>query len=196
MVIGIVGGIGSGKSTILDYIDSICDCIIVKTDDLAKSLEQPNSTVYNEIIKHFDKTILNEDKTINSKILANIVFNDSTKLETLNKIIHPKVIEEIKTIINNNKNKLIFIESAILFESKLNEICDEIWCIYADEELRRERLKTNRNYNDKKIDEILNIQMDENELVLNSDVLINNNDLIKMQKKVSNKIEMILKGSD
>ena len=196
MVIGIVGGIGSGKSTILDYIDSICDCIIVKTDDLAKSLEQPNSTVYNEIIKHFDKTILNEDKTINSKILANIVFNDSTKLETLNKIIHPKVIEEIKTIINNNKNKLIFIESAILFESKLNEICDEIWCIYADEELRWERLKTNRNYNYKKIDEILNIQMDENELVLNSDVLINNNNLIKMQKKVSNKIEMILKGSD
>ena len=159
MVIGITGGIGSGKSLFSKYFNNeLDDSILIMTDDLAKEQQKIGNISYNAIVHEFGVEILNEDKTINSKKLGDIVFNDSSKLEKLNEITHPNVINEIKNIISNNKNKDIIIESALLFDTTLYQLCDKTVLIDTTLEKRMYLLKTKRNYTEDKIKKIIEKQ--------------------------------------
>lgn len=191
MIIGITGGVGSGKSTVLSYIKEKYDSIILLTDDIAKELQQPNQISYNLIVKHFGKQILKNDNTIDSKKLAEIVFNNKEELEILNSFCHPYVTEYIKNIININKNKLIFIESALLLDTELKDLCDEIWYIKVDIELRRDRLKRNRNYSNEKINNMIQSQKSEEYFLQYSNFIIENNDMNIMQNMVDGRLGQI-----
>ena len=110
------------------------------------------------------KSILNENQTINRGLLGKIVFNDVTKLQKLNEITHPAVKNYIKEQINIEKEKgsqFFIIEAALLLEDHYDEICDEIWYIFAREDVRRVRLKESRNYTDEKIDSMIGKQQTE-----------------------------------
>ena len=163
-IIGITGGVGSGKSRVLSFLEEKYNAIICQADHVAWKLQEPGQRSYLEIVEYFGKTILNDDQTINRGALGQIVFNDVAKLQKLNEITHPAVKDYIKEQILIEKEKgseLFIIEAALLLEDHYEKICDEIWYIFAREEVRRERLKESRNYTDEKIDSMIAKQQTE-----------------------------------
>ncbi len=163
-IIGITGGIGSGKSRVLSYLEEKYDAVVCQADHVAWDLQKPGEKCYQAIVRYFGTGILNADKTINRKKLGEIVFGNEAQLSVLNAIMHPAVNEEIKSRIERARLygvNLFFLEVALLIEEKYNEICDELWYIYTDESVRRVRLKENRNYSDEKIENIIGAQLSE-----------------------------------
>lgn len=163
-VIGITGGIGSGKSRVLAYLEEQFSAVVCQADHVAWELQKPGQNCYQEIVHEFGKEILNEDATINRSKLGKIVFADDKKLQKLNQIMHPAVKEYIVSLLEDEKKKgtnCFVIEAALLLEDNYAQICDEIWYIYADEQVRRQRLKENRQYDDDKISTIMHNQLSE-----------------------------------
>lgn len=163
-IIGITGGVGSGKSRVLSFMEERFHAVICQADHVAWELQKPGEKCYQEIVAHFGKKILNEDGTIDRKVLGQIVFGDEKELSELNAITHPAVKEAIQTSIvkeKNNGTELFVLEAALLIEEHYDEICDELWYIYTDEQIRRERLKESRQYSDEKIDSIMASQLSE-----------------------------------
>lgn len=178
MVVGLTGGVGSGKSTILYLLKEKYNAYILEADKIAHTLMSPGQICYNKIIKFFGKEILMEDLTINRKLLADIVFQDDTKLTALNGIVHPAVEDEIKHQIRKIQDKdgkaLIVIEAALLIEAGYREICDQFWYVYADISVRRERLARSRGYTPQKTEEIMNGQLSDEVFRQKSDYIIDN----------------------
>ena len=163
-VIGITGGVGSGKSRVLSYLEEKHHAVVCQADYVAWELQKPGQKCYSEIVEHFGTSILNDDKTINRKALGQIVFGNEAQLHVLNAIMHPAVKSEIQKHISQEKEngtKLFLLEAALLIEEHYDEICDELWYIYTDESIRRNRLKESRQYSDEKIDSIMASQLSE-----------------------------------
>ena len=163
-IIGITGGVGSGKSRVLSYLEEVYSCVICQADHVAWELQKPGETGYEEIVKHFGETVLNTDRTINRPALGEIVFSDESELLALNAIMHPAVKKKIREIILDEQVKgteLFVLEAALLIEERYDEICDELWYIYTEESVRRERLKESRGYTDEKIDYMIKTQLSE-----------------------------------
>ena len=115
-IIGLTGGIGSGKTFISKIFNSNNVFVIFDSDLCAKYIMEHNIEVIDMIKEKIGKKSY-EDGFIQTKYISDIIFNDKKKLNELNKIVHPKVLEELKKFKYNNLNKLIIIESAILFET-------------------------------------------------------------------------------
>lgn len=163
-IIGITGGVGSGKSRVLSYMETKYNAVICQADHVAWKLQEPGQKCYAQIVAYFGENILDEDGTINRGKLGQIVFADKDKLFKLNQIMHPAVKEYIVEWIQrerNNETLYFIIEAALLLEDDYSQICDEMWYIYCDENIRRERLKSSRGYTDEKIDAIMASQLSE-----------------------------------
>lgn len=154
-VIGITGGVGAGKSEILQYLKVNHKAIIVEADKVGHMLMEPGGACYYSIVEKFGSSILNGDQTINRGKLAKIVFSDESLLEALNKIIHPRVkahiVSEIAKERAYHRTNLFVVEAALLLEDHYDVICDEIWYVDANPEIRAKRLKESRGYDDEKI---------------------------------------------
>ncbi|PXV95955.1 dephospho-CoA kinase [Lachnotalea glycerini] len=178
-IIGITGGIGAGKTSVLNYIQKNYNARIVMADQVAHRLEEPGHKCYYNIVEMFGSSILNADTTINRQRLAQIVFEDEEKRKKLNAIVHPDVKEYITKEMNAEKERgkidFFIVEAALLIEDKYDLLCDEVWYIYAKEEIRRERLKKSRGYTDEKINFIFNSQLTEDAFRDKCGVVINNN---------------------
>lgn len=178
-IIGITGGVGAGKSSVLDYIQKNYNARVIMADLVAHRIEEPGQKCYYNIVETFGSNILNSDTTINRQKLAGIVFEDESKRLKLNTIVHPLVKEYIVNEINEEKNRgkidFLIIEAALLLDDKYDLICDEVWYIYACEETRRARLKASRGYSDEKIDLIIQSQLKEKEFRNKCDKVIDNN---------------------
>ena len=176
-VIGITGGIGSGKSRVLSYLEEAHQAVICETDKAAHRLQEKGKECYTKIVEHFGKEILDQEGKIDRKALGNIVFSNEEEMKELNHIVHPLVKKYVKDKIKEAKeqNKKYFvIESALLLDDHYEEICDEIWYIHVKEEIRRQRLKESRGLSDEKITDIIKTQADEKTLTEYSDFIIEN----------------------
>ena len=142
MIIGVMGGVGSGKSTVLNYLENNYEANIIEADKVAKEVMLPGNDVYNEIVKTFPEVIV--DNRIDSKKLAEIVFNDKEQLEKLNSITHPGAVKEIISRIKSSKNRIIVVESAILLGSGVEQYCDELWFVFCNRDTRIKRLMQTR----------------------------------------------------
>lgn len=178
-IIGITGGVGAGKSTILRYIENNYNAKIIMADEVAKDIERPGNECYLKIVELFGTGILTSDCVIDKNILAGIIFEDQLKRKKLNDIVHPLVKEHIVRSINTERElgniDYMIIEAALLIEDNYSAICDEMWYIYAEENNRRERLKKTRGYTDEKIDAIFKSQLTDMEFRRNCQVVIDNN---------------------
>ena len=162
MILGITGGIGTGKSTVLNILKENYDFLILESDKIAHEVMNPGNSAYNEIVEFFGVDILNDDKTINRKKMSEIVFNNKDKLNKLNSIVHPAVIQKISDTIEAEKAKgkeNFVIEAALLIESGCSKICDRVWYIYADTKVRIERLMKSRNMTRIQIEDVMKNQM-------------------------------------
>lgn len=185
-VIGITGGIGSGKSRVLEYMKEEYGAVVCETDAAAHKLQEPGTECYRAIVGSFGEDILNSDKTINRKALGAIVFADTKQLELLNKIVHPAVKCEVRRQIaeaEKEGREIFLIESALLMEDHYEEICDELWYIYSQESVRRERLKISRDLNEEKISAVMQSQADEDTFRNYCHVVIDNSGMFEDTEK-------------
>ena len=153
MILGITGGVGSGKSTVLQYLRDRYGAFLILLDDLARELQQPGEECYEPMLELFHgEDVLKEDGSFDRGAIAKIVYADEEKLHALNRIVHPAVKRRCLERIDSHRDvSLIVIEAALLLEDHYDEICDEIWFVYTEESVRRKRLKDSRGYSDEKI---------------------------------------------
>ncbi len=177
-VIGITGGVGCGKSTVLDIIKDNFNAYIIKADDVAKELMNKGQKGYNEVVDFFGMDILDANREIDRPKLAEIVFNNPNKRMVLNSITHPLVKSEIVNTITNLKIEdtydYVFVEAALLLEDHYDVFLDEIWYVYAPVDVRKKRLVESRGYSEERIDSMMASQLTENEFRLASDVVVDN----------------------
>lgn len=181
-IIGITGGIGSGKSTVLHILEETYGAYIVEADQLAHLLMEPEQAAYKEIVKVFGNGILDEDGKINRRLLGNIVFRDEEALARLNNIVHPAVKKYILEDINKKAGEqvsLYIIEAALLIEDGYKEICDELWYIYVKKEERIKRLLCGRGGDREKWEQIMDSQSTEEYYRLHCDEVIDNGKNLK-----------------
>ncbi len=163
MILGITGGVGCGKSTVLDYLASEYGAFLIECDDVARDLQMPGEECYQPMVSLFrNSSAVYPDGSLNRKEIARLVFADPDLLRKLNGIVHPAVKRRVRELIaSHGEYDLIVIEAALLLDDNYGEICDEIWYIHTDDEVRRERLKKSRGYSDQKIDKIFASQRSE-----------------------------------
>ena len=178
-IIGVTGGVGSGKSAVLNYIEEHFDSRIVKADDVGHLLMMPGRACYEPVIQLFGEGIVKDDTSLNREAIASIVFEDGEMLKKLDDIIHPAVKKYILKEIEKSKKEeteFFFIESALLLEEKYDEICDEMWYIYCEKEVRMERLRHDRGYSDEKIQRMMANQLPDEEFEARCDFQLYNDE--------------------
>ena len=140
MVIGLTGGIGSGKSTVIKMFSKFNNIAIYIADDEAKKLMNSSDEIKTQLIVKFGKETYRNNQ-LNRPYLASIVFNNKEKLKILNSIVHPIVNNHLQQFILQNANKqYILYENAILFENGSNTFCDKIITVTAPESIRIQRI--------------------------------------------------------
>ena len=179
-IIGITGGVGAGKSSVLKYIKDNYNCVVVTADDIGNEVKEPGEECYERLITLLGRGILDTDGRIDKKKMAEAIFADEDKLNAVESIIHPAVIDRIrqKADMERSRGKVdyFFIEAALLIECGFNDYVDQMWYIYASQDVRRKRLKQSRGYDDSRIDGIMNSQLTDEAFKNGSDVVIDNGD--------------------
>jgi len=177
-VIGITGGVGSGKSEVLRFLESRDRVVVCQSDEVAKVLQKKGTKCFEQIVAHFGESVVAEDGELNRKALAEIVFHDKEELNILNEIVHPAVEDYIRNWIAEEKAKdteLFFLETALLIEANYDELfCDEVWYIHASDDVRVKRLKYSRGYSDEKIEAIMHSQKTKEEYMDACDRVVDN----------------------
>lgn len=177
-IIGITGGIGAGKSQILSYIEKSCNCRILLADSIAHRVKEQGQPCYDRLTALLGGKILTGDGRIDKEKMAAAIFGDENLLRQVNAIIHPAVKQYILSEIEKEKadgqREAFFLEAALLIEEGYGQIVDELWYIYADEKVRRERLKASRGYTEEKISQIFSSQLSETEFRAHCKVVIDN----------------------
>ena len=190
MIIGVMGGVGSGKSTVLNYLENNYEANIIEADKVAKEVMLPGNDVYNEIVKTFPEVIA--DNKIDSKKLAEIVFNNKEQLEKLNSITHPGAVKEIVSRIKSSKNRIIVVESAILLGSGVEQYCDELWFVFCNRDTRIKRLIQTRGYSKEKCISVIESQPADEECNKVADEFIDNS---YSEENTREQIDLILNTS-
>lgn len=182
-IIAITGGIGSGKSYVANIMSLYFNVLHINTDEMARKQMMKGRESYNRVVEAFlDKIpdLLDENEEINRPVLSKYVFSNPDELKKLDDLTHPVVIDAIKEIIQEEKQRdfyeVVLIESALVYESGIDNICDEVWYVYAPVETRVKRLTDSRGYSREKIDSVLSGQMDEQEFLKKCDKVIKNGD--------------------
>ena len=160
--IGLTGGIGSGKSYILEVLRE-AGCFTLRADDVAKKiLFSEDSNIKKSIREIFGNEIIREDESINKELLSQEIFRDEKKRRVLNHIIHPKVAEErekmFQEIEKTGVYQIFVYESALLLETGIHKKFDKIIVVYTTESERLKRLRERDNISEEKAKEIINTQ--------------------------------------
>ncbi len=137
-IIGLTGGIASGKSTVSAYLKNK-NIPVIDADIESKRVLDVGNDAYYDVIREFSDSILNEDKTVNRKKLAEIVFKDKKLVEKLNSIIHPRVIERTNSMLEELRRKnvpIAVVDAPLLIEAGMQKITDEVWVVYTPYEIQ------------------------------------------------------------
>ena len=177
-LIGITGGVGSGKSLVLKYLKEACDCEILIADDIARDLQKKGGVCYAPMVEVFSEDALQTDGELDRAKIASMIFEDEDLRKKANAIVHPAVKEEVERITAgiraHDPEKTVFLESAIFVEAGYLGILDELWLVCADKTKREERLRENRGYSREKIENIMESQFSDEEYRSYADVVIDN----------------------
>ena len=181
MIIGVTGGVGSGKSTILGILNECYGAHIIEADAVAKELMEPGRESYKLIVEAFGEEILvpgEGERPIDRPALAGVVFDSPQKLDLLNSLTHPQVKKEIvrriRTIYAIDSKALIVIEAALLIEANYLDILDYLWVVLTDREVRIERLAASRGYSREKSESVMASQLSDDEFRAHADFVIDN----------------------
>ena len=198
MIIGVTGGVGAGKSTVLEILKKECRARLIFCDDVARDLQKSGGASYDAIVKYFGEEILLDGpgSEIDRKALAKTVFNNDEKLKALNSLTHPLVKEEVMHLINKyyaeDPDAPIAVEAALLIEAGYRNILDEIWCVIADDEVRIKRLMESRGYSRQRALDMMKSQKTNEEFISLCDLAVyNSGNIEETKKQVKDRIEFL-----
>ena len=177
MVIGITGGIGSGKSVVTSLLRDKFDAAVIDTDTIGHEVMEIGKSAYKKVVEIFGNKVIAEDGSIDRKKLGSLVFDNQKLLCKLNNIIHPAVEAEVDKRIaefTKKKYKYIALETALLIKVGYNRKCDKVWFVYADKDIRLKRLYDNRGIGKEKAGKIFESQNTEEEFRQIADDVIDN----------------------
>ncbi len=193
IIIGITGGVGVGKSTVLSYLEEEYGALVLQADTIAKELIEPDAPLYGPYIDLFGQDVVQEDCTLNRKKIAEKLFADPDLILQVNALVHPMVAEEIQNRIQANAHlPYIVIEAALLREGKLDEICDSVWFISSSQEVRIARLMASRGYTREKCLDMIENQASDEEFASYSHHIIDNSKDLEHTKEQIKTIMRIL----
>ena len=178
ITIGITGGVGAGKSTVLDFLAEKYQAYVMKADEIGHLVMEPGQECYEPVIALFGKQIIKDDKTIDRRQVSDVVFSHPDMLEKLNHIIHPAVKEYIRRQLDLKKEegqRICVVEAALLLEDHYEEFCDTVWYIHTDSEIRIRRLMESRGYTREKSMSIIASQAPEEFFRAHTDYVVTNN---------------------
>ena len=164
-IIGLTGGIGTGKSTASDYLRRQ-GFAVIDADRISREIVEPGTPLLKEIEAQFGSGILNGDGTLNRKALAAVVFSDRGKKDLLDRLMHGRILDEIERRIRQYQRENIrgiIVDAPLLFETGLEEKCDQVWLITADESLRVLRVCKRDGMNPEEVRARMRNQMGEEE---------------------------------
>lgn len=193
LIIGLTGGIVSGKSTVASMFNDL-GAKIIDADKLGHSVILPNKPAWKKIIKIFGKDILQNDLTIDREKLGKIVFANQAFLKKLNEITHPEITKIIKKEINlaknttSNQGKVLIVEAALIYEAKIDGLMDKIIVVYIDEDEQIKRLIKRNNLSKEEALQRIKSQMPMKEKVRMADYVIDNSSSLDKTKKQVEKI--------
>lgn len=189
--VAITGGIGGGKSTVAGIIKNQ-GYDVIDADLVAKELMRDDVVIRQLIIEEFGKeSYINN--SINTSYLRDTVFADKQRLEKLNAIVHPATIEKIGDMMAESllEKELVFVESALIFEAKMDKLFDLIVLVLTDDEIKIERTSKRDNLGEEKVRQIIENQLSDNTKKGRSDfILLNNGSLAELEKNVIFFIEL------
>lgn len=184
-IIGLTGGIASGKSTASNILKTF-GATIIDADILAHKVIEKGKPALKEIVETFGKDILRKDGILDRKKLGKIVFADKRKLKTLNAIVHPpvhKLSEELFEIEKAKGTEKIIYDSPLLIEENLMDRVDEVWLVYVDPKTQLERLIKRNGFSREEAMDRIESQLSLEEKKRYADVLIDNNGGIERLEK-------------
>lgn len=187
-IIGITGGVGAGKSSVLEILKTKYGAKILLADLVAHELMEPGSEGLKRVVDALGNSFLKGDGSVDRKALADLLFRDPQALKQVNSIIHPMVWEYMKSSARESEQSLIVIEAAV-FDTAPAGLFDEIWYVYTSEENRIRRLMESRGYTREKCESIIKRQDSEAAYRKIADRMIDNN---KTAKETEQQIKEIL----
>ena len=191
MIVGLTGGIGSGKTTVVNFFKEFSNIAVYIADVEAKKIMNSSIIIKSKLIKEFGKNSY-KNNILNRTFLADIVFKDKEKLKILNSIVHPEVLLHFQEFVlkNTNKNYVLY-ENAILLENKSNLFCDFIITVTAPLDTRVQRVILRDNSTKTSVLNRIRNQWSEEKKTIQSHYVINNSSLEKTKIQV-NRIHNIL----
>lgn len=180
-IIGLTGGIASGKSTVSVYLKSK-GIPVIDADVESKKVLDVGTDAYFDVINSFSEAVLNDDGTINRKKLAAIVFKDKALVAKLNEITHPRVVERTKTLLAEleaNAEPIAVIDAPLLIEAGLHNITDEVWVVYTSPELQIERAMLRDNSTREQVTDKMKNQLSFDEKLKYADHVIKNDGTVE-----------------
>jgi dephospho-CoA kinase len=191
-VIGITGGIGSGKSLIAEIMQNKFNAYLINTDRIAHMFMEKGEISYKLITEYFGRGVLNSSGDIDRVALGAVVYGDAEKLLKLNSFTHPYVMDYVRNLIEEKRREKVeftCVETALPVQAGLKDFCDAVWYVFAPDTVRRERLKQARNYKEQKIDKIFENQFSDFEYRKASTHIIIND---CTREKIIEQIEVLL----
>lgn len=176
-IIGLTGGIASGKSTVSAMLAEF-GAYIIDADEIAHIVVMPNQPAWHDIVAHFGNAILLPDDTINRKILGEKIFNDKLERLCLEKITHHYIKDQVQKKISEAEllgKRIVVLDVPLLFEIGWHKMVDEIWVVYVEKEVQVSRLVARNKLTHRQAMDRIKAQMSLAEKVQQADVVIDNN---------------------
>ncbi|MBC3887613.1 dephospho-CoA kinase [Acetobacterium paludosum] len=177
-IIGVTGGIASGKSTVIRVLKECCSYPVIDADQLARQAVEPRSQGLQKIADVFGENCLNEKGELNRSLLGEIIAEDEESRKKLNAIVHPEVkrlYDELINFYENNGVSLVFYDCPLLFEANLESDVDETMLVVADEEIRINRIMERDGVSRELAIKKIAMQMTDDEKIKRADIIIENN---------------------
>lgn len=194
-IIGLTGGIGTGKSTVSGYLKEK-GCLILDADALSRQMTEKGQPALDEIKKVFGDHLVDKDEVLDRQALGNIVFNDTDKLNILQSIITQKVVEhiniELERLNNNAFKGIVVIDAPLLFECGMQDIANENWLVSADLEVRIKRVQDRDGLTKEQIISRINNQMSQEDKEKLSHVILDNSGTLEeLYKQIDFNLERV-----
>lgn len=173
-IIGLTGGIGSGKSIVSDYLATKYDVPILDADDYAKEAVSTDSPILEKIKQRYGNQILHSDGTLNRSRLGEIIFNQPTEKKWLEQQIHPDVRQKIETALSQLEASCVVVVIPLLFEAKMTDLVTETWVVYCSPQQQLERVMKRDQLSEKDARSRIDSQLSLEEKVALADVVIDN----------------------
>ncbi len=172
-IIGLTGGIGSGKTTVSDLFSEL-GVPVIDADVIARQVVEPGNTALSEIQNQFGNGVINDDGRLNRDALRQIVFDHPEKRRTLEAILHPAIVQEMLQQASRLKTHYCLFVIPLIIEANQQQLVDRILVVDAPDQLRRERVKQRSQLDDKQIDAIFAAQVNRDTRLRHADDIIYN----------------------